>query len=118
MVVYETSGSVTVRGRPAEGAEVVLYGATPDLRGPGTVAPSGTADADGEFKLRSYETGDGAPAGSFNVTIFWPEEPPPDADEEMFQPRDRLQGKYLDPEKSGLTAVVPEGGGQLPPFEL
>jgi hypothetical protein len=118
MRVYPVSGRVTVKGSPAEGARVVFYGATPDLTGPGTPAPVGTTDANGEFRLRSYDPEDGAPAGKFNVTIIWPEPIPPNVDQEMYRPKDRLQGRYSDPQKSGLTATVEEGGGELPPFEL
>lgn len=118
MQVFPVSGKLTVDGRPAAGAEINLYGATRDLQGPGTVAPYATTDEQGEFQLRSYDPGDGAPAGEFVVTVFWPEAPPPDADEEMFQPRDRLQNKFLSPETSSLTVRIPEGGCELPPIEL
>ena len=116
--VYPVKGKVTVSGRPAAGAQVVFYGATPDLKGPGTVAPYGTTDENGEYHLRSYEQADGAPAGKFHVTIIWPELIPAGADEEMFEPKDRFKSRYAKPETSGLTAEVPEGGGDIPPFEL
>lgn len=118
MQVYPVTGKVTVGGQPAEGAEVVFYGATPDLKGPGTIPPVGTTDANGEFSLTSYEPDDGAPAGKFQVTVFWPEPIPEGADEEMFQPKDRLKEKYLDPETSQLSAEIPVGGAVLAPFEL
>jgi hypothetical protein len=117
MEVYPVTGTVQVGGKPAEGAEVVFYGATPELQGPGTVAPRGVADANGVFHLQSYAPDDGAPAGKFNVTVVWPEPVPPDAGE-MYRPKDRLNGKYAKPEGSGLTVEVPVGGGELPPFEL
>jgi hypothetical protein len=118
MQVYPVTGKVTVGGQPAEGAELVFYGATPDLKGPGTIPPVGTTDANGEFALTSYEPDDGAPAGKFQVTVFWPEPIPEGADEEMFQPKDRLKEKYLDPETSQLSAEIPVGGAELAPFEL
>jgi hypothetical protein len=118
MQVYPVSGKVTVNGQPAEGAEVVFYGVTPELKGAGTVPPAATTDASGVFHLRSYDPADGAPAGKFNVTVFWPEPVPAGADQEMYQPKDRLKQRYLNPETSGLTAEVPVGGGELPPFEL
>lgn len=117
MKVYPTSGVVKVGGQPVEGAKVILFGATPEVTGPGTVPPQGETDENGAFQLTSYEPNDGAPAGTFKVTIFWPE-PTPDNAGEMFRPKDRLKGKYSDPESSGLTAEVPEGGGELPSFEL
>jgi hypothetical protein len=116
--VYDAYGKVMVDGKPAEGAKVVLYGATPDLQGPGTVAPYGVVDANGQFELTSYDLNDGAPAGSYQVSIFWPEPIPAGADEEMYQPKDLLKDRYANPEKSGITAEVPEGGGELPLMEL
>jgi len=118
LAVFPTRGAVTVAGQPAAGARVVLYGATAELQGPGTVAPAGVADAEGRFELGSYELSDGAPAGKFLVSVCWPEAIPPGVDAEMFQPKDRLQRKYLDPQKSGLTVEIPPGGGELPPLQL
>jgi hypothetical protein len=116
--VYPVSGAVKVGGQPAAGARVVFYGATPELTGPGAVAPVALADENGVFSLQSYEPQDGAPAGTFNVTVSWPEEVPEGVDPEVNRPKDRLKNRYLNPETSGLTAEVPEGGVELPPFEL
>lgn len=118
IAVFPVSGVITVEGKPAEGAEVVLYGDSPELSGKGTVIPSGTTDTEGRFVLRSYDPGDGAPAGTYRVSVHWPEPIPPGADEEMFEPKDRLNEKYLDPKTSEITLQVPEGGGELPPIEL
>ena len=62
----------------------------------------------------------GALAGEYIVTIIWPEEntstaismeaPPP--------PPDRLKGRYADPEKSKLTAVIKSGPNKLEPFNI
>ena len=57
-------------------------------------------------------------AGRFSVTVFWPEPIPAGADQEMYRRKDRLNGRYMDPKKSGLTVEVPQGGGELPTFEL
>jgi hypothetical protein len=116
--VYPVSGKVLVNGKPAEGAEVIFYGATPELRGPGTVSASGKTNENGEFRLGSYGPDDGAPAGKFNVVVIWREPIPEGADSERFQAKDRLNNRYATPESSGLTAEVPEGGIELPPFEL
>ena len=116
--VYPTSGKLTLKGQPVEGAEVAFYSSTPELTGPGTVPPVGVTDASGVFHLRSYDPDDGAPAGKFNVTIIWPEATASGGDSEMQQRKDRLQGRYADPVKSGLAVDVSEGGGELPPFEL
>lgn len=116
--VYPVSGAVKVAGQPAAGARIVFYGATPELIGPGTVSPAAVTDENGLFQLQSYGPGDGAPAGQFNVTVSWPEEVPEGVDSEVNRPKDRLKNRYLNPETSGLTAEVPVGGVELPPFEL
>ena len=109
---------VDFEGATSRSAEVAFYSSTPELTGPGTVPPVGVTDASGVFHLRSYDPDDGAPAGKFNVTIIWPEATASGGDSEMQQRKDRLQGRYADPEKSRLSVDVPEGGGELPPFEL
>ena len=116
--VYPVQGKVLVAGAPAEGARVVFYPASDDLKKPGMPVPEGTTDAQGAFKLRSYKPGDGAPVGEFKVTVHWPEPIPPNVDEEMVEPKDRLGKRYVDPQKSGLTAKVEQGGGEIPSFEL
>jgi hypothetical protein len=115
--VFPVSGRVLVRGQPAEGAEVAFYPTSPKLKGRKMPGPVGTTDAKGQFQLRSYEPGDGAPAGEFKVTIVWPAPPPPNASG-VFNLKDRLAGRYADPQTSTLTAQVEQGGGEIPPFEL
>lgn len=116
--VYPVDGVVQVRGEPLEGAELVFYPVAESLKGPGMPIPAGTTDENGKYQLRSFDPEDGAPAGEFKVTIFWPEPIPSNVDQEMYQPKDRLKGRYSDPNTSPLTATVEEGGGTLPAFEL
>jgi hypothetical protein len=116
--VYPVQGKVLVRGAPAEGARVVFYPVSDDLKKPGMPVPEGTTDAEGVFKLKSYEADDGAPEGDFRVSVIWFEPLPPDADPEAVPTKDRLSGRYNDPQKSQLTAKVEKGGGEIPPFEL
>ena len=118
LTVYDAQGTVLIDGEPVAGAKVTFYGATDDLRGPGTIIPCGVTDASGVYRLSSYETEDGAPAGEFNVTVSWPAAIPAGVDEEMYKPQDRLGNRYSNPAKSGITLTVPPGGGELPPLEL
>ncbi len=115
---YPVSGTVTYQGRPAEGAEVVLYriGDTP-LAGKSPI-PSGTVGADGAFQLRSFSPGDGAPAGDYQVTVVWPEPVKPGVNSESVDRADKLRGKYADPGNSGLTATVSAASTTLPPIDL
>jgi hypothetical protein len=115
--VYPVSGKVLVGGQPAEGAIVTFYSATDELRERKVPPPTGTVDANGAFHLSSYEPDDGAPAGEFKVTVVWHEPPPPNA-VGVFVQKDRLRGRYTNPETSTLTARIEQGGGELPPFQL
>jgi hypothetical protein len=79
--------------------------------------PAGEANDAGEYKLQSFVPEDGAPEGEYKVTVVWPEPPPANA-MGIFEQKDRLAGRYSNPEKSGLTARVESGGGEIPPFDL
>ena len=117
--LYPATGSVTVKGRPAEGAQVVLFPADESLRRAGNPMPTGLVGADGKFALGSYGPGDGAPAGEYQVTIVWPEEVKTDPNNPERPPaRDRLNSRYAAPGQSGLTATIEAGPTELPPFEL
>lgn len=116
--VFPVTGKVLVNGQPAAGAEVIFLGATPDLQGPGTISASGIANEQGVFQLGSYAMDDGAPAGKFNVAVIWREPIPEGVDRERFEAKDRLSNRYATAEASGLSAEVPPGGVELPPFEL
>ena len=113
--VYPVSGSVQHGGRPAEGAIVSFHPL--DASAPSPLQPSGKVDAAGNFQLTSYESGDGAPAGKYAVTILWPAPPKSPIDAPDAGP-DRLNGRYLDPRKSPWQVEVIEGSNALEPFEL
>ncbi len=101
-------GTVLVAGQPAAGATVLFMpvgGAGPDKP-----AASGIVGADGSYELLTYTTGDGVPAGEYDVAVEW-------RGEERIG-KDRLKGKYRDADKSGLRRTVPEGGGDVEPLKL
>jgi hypothetical protein len=116
--VYPVSGKVLVRGTPAAGARVVFYPVSDELKKPGMPIPYGITDSEGNLKLRSYDLGDGAPEGDYKVSIIWLDSPPEKAEENPISAKDRLSGQYANPQTSKLTAKVPKGGGEIPPFEL
>jgi hypothetical protein len=60
----KASGTVTYNGSPVEGA-VVTFSPT----GVGGHAASGTTDASGNFRLSTFESGDGAVPGSYAVSV-------------------------------------------------
>lgn len=62
--VYPVSGSVKFKGEPVANASVVFM---PEGSSPRN--PAGMTDAQGNFKLTSYDTNDGAILGDYIVTI-------------------------------------------------
>ena len=97
---FAVTGKVTLDGKPAEHATVVLHPVGES--GPDVVKPRGTVKTDGTFTLTTYAGDDGAPAGDYRVTVeLWLAGPR--ADE---PPSNRLSVKLAKPETSQLTAKV------------
>jgi hypothetical protein len=113
--VYPVAGRVLVDGRPVAGAVVSLFPVSGAVGGP--VRPLATTGADGSFRLTTYSTGDGAPAGDYTVTIAWPAPVDTRVEEPAGAP-DQLRGMYGDPRRSVLKAAIKAGDNQLPAFEL
>ena len=116
--VYPVSGKVLVQGKPAEGARITFYQADETANRPGMAIPFGDVDSSGVYHLQSYVPGDGAPVGDYRVAVAWLEPIPPGMNPESVTRKDRLAGRYADPEKSNLTAKVESGGGEIPVFDL
>ena len=114
--VYPVHGKVLVKGTPAEGARVVFYPVAEELKKRGMPVPDATTNSEGVFKVTSFQPNDGAPEGEYTVSITWLEPATQDAHESAA--KDRLAGRYSDPQKSQLTAKVEKGGGEIPPFDL
>ena len=108
--VYPTTGKLTVGGKPAEGAVVMLMSA-----GGGLYTPSGTVGSDGAFSLTTFLPNDGAPAGEYKVAVTWRP-----AKKTAMDPDgpDKLGGKYADANNSKLTAKVEAGPTSLPPIAI
>jgi hypothetical protein len=119
---YPVTGSVSVNGRPAEGAIVVFcpLGTAAEVE---HLRPAGMADASGKFTLTTFEPSDGAPSGEYKVLVKWPA-PVPAAQERDARPGgankgpDRLRGKYYSIDSTPLKATIEEQSNDLPPFEL
>ena len=84
----------------------------------------GKTDSNGNFKLMTFEAGDGAVAGKYTVTVTKQTEVPEvETEDSMAEttsaaPKDLLPTKYGVAATSGLTAEVTEGGDNQFTFEL
>jgi hypothetical protein len=140
--LYPVYGKVTYQGEPAAGAFLTLVPDGPAAPGSPSVTldapPCATVQEDGGFSISCGVSGYGALPGRYKVLITWRTGLATDAAKvqaeatkkkrgrspnfkpdkhEMLAP-DRLGGRYADPAKSPLTALVKPETNNLPPFEL
>ena len=111
---FPVEGRVLIEGKPVEGVQVFFHPLDSSQRG----APRGVTDAEGRFHLRTYHDGDGAPAGEYTVTVYWPGPADPSAAAEDQLPPDRLEGRFMNPKNSSLRATVAAGPTALPPLDI
>lgn len=107
---YPVKGTVLVKGKPADGALIVLHPTSGD-----THRPLGYVEADGSFKLTTYAEGDGAPAGTYKVTVEW--RPKKKSSMEADGP-DRLNGRYADAKNSKIEVTVNKSETTLDPIKI
>jgi hypothetical protein len=110
---YPVKGTVLVGGKAAPGATVSFH--PKEMQGDKPYLPTGQTDENGEFTLATFVSGDGAPAGEYDVTIIWPVRYNPIS---TLWEGDKLDGRYADKAKSTLHVTVEKKPQQLPPFEL
>jgi hypothetical protein len=115
--LYPVAGSVTVDGKPAEGAMVIFCpvegSSAPELQ---RERPFGNTGPDGKFVVTTFLKDDGIPVGEYKVLIQW--NAPGAAYDERSGSRDRLRGKYMNLQNTQLTATIAEDTVELPPFDL
>jgi len=96
---YEVTGKVTMAdGSPLNGGMVVF-------QAPRKPPAKGSIQPDGTYKLGTYEEGDGAVAGTHQVTIV-PPTPPNWNEKKQGVPPDVFDPKYRSFTTSGLTCDV------------
>lgn len=112
---YPVKGTVKLKGQPLANAVVTFY--------PVQGRPAaGTTDEQGAFFLSTHQSQDGAPAGSYKVTVSEPAEenlPMPNPDDPPPQPKpSRFPVRYTDQNESALTAEVKPGADNNFTFDL
>lgn len=104
---YPVGGYLFVGDQPAAGARLQLNPVgDPRLLG---LCPHATVASDGSFQLTTYRTGDGAPAGTYGLTVKWPLPSQPKREEGP----DRFRGRYADPRRPVLQVQVSAGENDL-----
>lgn len=110
--VQPVRGQILVDGQPAAQAQVLLHpaeGSNDDPR------PTGQTDDQGYFQLTSYAKDDGAPQGSYHVTVTWFRVW--DSGREVVR-YNALPQRYADPKSSQLQVSVAKGQKELTPLDL
>jgi hypothetical protein len=110
---FPVKGQVLFDGKPAAGARVRLH-ATTGGAALAKLCPHAEVAGDGSFVLTTFRTGDGAPAGSYALTLAWPAPPPPGREEGA----DRFKGRYADPRKPLRQVEILAGDNILEPVVL
>jgi hypothetical protein len=112
--VFPVSGQVTWNGQPLPNAFVVLH--PKSTQDPRSLTARAQTDQSGNFRVTTYETGDGAPVGDYVVTVAYHQ--PVNAGGGYEPGPNVLPAKYASPETTDLTVRVAEGPNQLPAISL
>jgi hypothetical protein len=112
--VYPVEGSVSFGGKSLEGALIVLH--PEEVTDPRVLPARGYVDAIGRFKLTTYESGDGAAAGQYRVTVV--QTPLIQRDGEAVAGPNVLPPKYATPTTTELRVRIAAGTNTLPVLEL
>jgi hypothetical protein len=115
---FPITGIVTIDGKPTPMVRIMLFPTdkTPDFFDPNTGAPHwANTDPEGKFSITTYNSGDGAPPGEYNVLFFWEGNPKvvplADPDQPQVDPAAaKFNAKYSNPRKPQLPAVKVEDG--------
>jgi hypothetical protein len=106
---------VTFAGKPLAEAMVVFHPVEGSVEG--DHKPLAYTTDEGRFDMTTYLTGDGAPAGKYEITVEL-REPRVVGEETIRDGRNLLPPKYSRPDTSGLTCTVAEGENELPPIAI
>ncbi len=126
------SGTITLQGKPVEGADVNFI---PDAAQQGAVRfGTGRTDAQGKYRLTSFQPNDGVTPGNYRVTVVMPPKAAPIMDAsnpsagygQMMQQAAAGQAnigegipvKYTNPATTDLKAEVTRGGQTEFNFDL
>jgi hypothetical protein len=112
--VFPTTGKITFQGQPIPGAFVTLHPKTP--QGENVPNPRASVTQDGSFKVTTYDSGDGAPAGNYVLTVLW-YKPIKNGADSVAGPN-VIPPKYSKPETSDKEVILVAGDNNLPPIQL
>jgi hypothetical protein len=113
--VHPVHGRLLIGGKPTPGASVTLH-ATDKASG-ANFMPHAKVEADGSFRLSTFNTCDGAPVGKYAFCVVWPGPPPKGEGNDVDGP-DRLQNVYADPKHPAAQVEIGPDTTELATIEL
>ena len=113
-VCHPVRGQVRWNGQPLAEALVVFH---PPVGGPAISKPFAQTDSQGKFSLTTLQSGDGAPAGEYAITVEL-RELRQVGEEAVRDGRNLLPARFASPQESGLHHVVVVGENVVPPLEI
>lgn len=128
--VSPVRGQVVYNGSGVPQATVIFFPVDPADEAAQKMRPYAYADGAGQFEIKTYVIGDGAPPGKYRVSIIAPSGPPPrgskdrPAGEETSVPATAVRippaivRKYGNVDTAGIEVNVQEGENNLEPFVL
>jgi hypothetical protein len=112
--VYPVEGQVIRDGQPLDGAMVTFY-----FQGKHDAkfrSPRARTDAEGRFRLGTYDAADGAPEGDYAVCVV--HIPMEHRGDDLVPGLNDLSPAYANPKTTALQAQIKKGPNALPPFSL
>ena len=110
---FPVVGQILVDGKPPDYLAVTLE---PQFEKPQVIPGSGAyTDKDGKFAISTFETGDGAPAGTYKLTFMWGQI---NLLNGQYSGPDKLKGRYKKPDDSKHNVTVTDQKIDLGTIEL
>lgn len=108
------SGTITHKGKPIGDAELNFFPEEKEF--PETVRPKAKSTADGRFAVWTYQQGDGAPVGSYKVTVIH-NVVTVSKGTIVAKPND-LPAKYTRLDSTDIVVRIQPGQKEIPPIDL
>lgn len=113
VTLFPVEGEIKLNGQPLAGAQVVFHPRQPKDKVPPARAQT---DSSGHFKLTTFDTHDGAPAGAYSVTVEY--FPLLQQQGEFIAGRNILPPKYASPATTDLKIEVAAGPNKLTRLDI
>lgn len=107
-------GTITLKGRPIANAELAFFPEDDNI--PTAVRPRAKSTEGGKFIVWTYAQGDGAPAGSYKVTVVHHEVGVSKGT--IIAKLNDLPKKYSKLQTTDIVVNIAAGQNEIPPIEL